>query len=878
MSAVEHVNPGSASPLQPYDAPNESFVRRCRAVAVASAVVVTLAGCTGLAGWIFDLELLKGLFSGGITMKANAALCLLLAGLALFLSLDGRPSLRWPAGILGAVVAIVGGLTFGQHVFGWDLGIDQLMFSEPPGAAGTMKPGRMGPPASLSFLLGGISLLLLDVRTRRGHAPAQWPALGVALIASLPLLGYAYEIQPLYGVSKYTGIAAHTALAIAAFAVGLLAARPCVGLTAILCADDAGGAMARRLLLPAVLIPFALGWLRTVGTRTGLFDDSLGRPLLVISLIIVFTFVIWWNAHALSRLGRERARSQADRDRQAQSVKLLADTTLRLLMEEDPHHVLDGLFRRLSKHLEIEVFFNFLVTEDGRRLRLNACAGVDDGVCDSLRYLEFGQAVCGAVASEGVPRSVEDVQASCDESTALIRSLGITAYACHPLLAHGRLIGTLSFGSRTRTRFSAADLDLMRAASDQIAMALERQRLTDELRRRADELATANAAKDEFLAILSHELRTPLTPVLLTASMMESHPALPAELRDDVAAIRRNVELESRLISDLLDLTRISKGKLQLDVQDVDLHALVRAAIDICQREASANLRVELNAPRHTVRGDGTRLQQVFWNLVSNAIKFTGPGGTITVRSSNGGGDGDGGGLVRVEVIDTGRGIDAAVLPKLFNAFEQGGRRTAREQAGLGLGLAITRKLTEAHGGTVAAHSDGHGRGATFVVELPTVAQPASAVPPEQPESPGRAAQQALSVLLVEDHEPTRNVLTRLLRHSGHTVTATPSVATARAAAQQQKFDLLLSDLGLPDGSGLELMRELRDDYAGRAIALTGYGMEADVRASRDAGFTEHLTKPIDVAVLEAAVHRVTTTPRDTAGANGDVSRNLIQA
>jgi K+-sensing histidine kinase KdpD len=149
----------------------------------------------------------------------------------------------------------------------------------------------------------------------------------------------------------------------------------------------------------------------------------------------------------------------------------------------------------------------------------------------------------------------------------LIRSLGITAYACHPLLARGRLIGTLSYGSRTRTRFAPEDLDLMRAASDQVALALDRQRLTEELRQHAAELATANAAKDEFLAVLSHELRTPLTPVLLTVSLMESHPSLPADLRADVETIRRNVELESRLISDLLDLTRIAKGKLQLDAQ-----------------------------------------------------------------------------------------------------------------------------------------------------------------------------------------------------------------------------------------------------------------------------------------------------------------------
>lgn len=381
----------------------------------------------------------------------------------------------------------------------------------------------------------------------------------------------------------------------------------------------------------------------------------------------------------------------------------------------------------------------------------------------------------------------------------------------------------------------------------------EQKRAEEALRQATLEAQRASEAKSNFLATLSHELRTPLTPVLLTVSLMESNPALPETMREDVAAIRRNVELESQLISDLLDLTRIERGKLQLDEQDVDLHFIVRSAIDICQREASARLVVDLKAQQHTVRGDGTRLQQVFWNLISNAIKFTGPDGAITVRSSSAPE-----GRIRVEVSDTGQGIDPAVLPRLFAAFEQGESRARRQLAGLGLGLTISKKLAEAHGGTITASSEGRGRGATFVVELPTVATATMPAPAARPPRPANVPEgRRLSVLLVEDHEATLAVMTKLLRGLGHYVAGATSVAAATAAARQRGFDLIISDLGLPDGSGLDVIRQLRESYAGRAIALTGYGMESDIVASREAGFTEHLTKPVDFTALEAAIHRV---------------------
>jgi signal transduction histidine kinase/CheY-like chemotaxis protein len=397
------------------------------------------------------------------------------------------------------------------------------------------------------------------------------------------------------------------------------------------------------------------------------------------------------------------------------------------------------------------------------------------------------------------------------------------------------------------------------------AVVTEREDTEKSLRASRAEFERASKAKDEFLAVLSHELRTPLTPVLLTVSLLQSRTDLPAEVMEDVATIRRNVELESQLIGDLLDLTRIERGKLQLDFHEVDVHRLVVAAADICRQEQSPHVSIELAATNHHVRGDSARLQQVFWNLINNAQKFTPPGGTIVVQSSDTAGE-----RVRIEVADSGVGIDPVILPKLFTAFEQGDIRTTRQFGGLGLGLAISKKLVDAHGGTIKAFSSGKGRGATFVVELPAVRQvsatplaPAPLAPAGDAPSPGKVS---LRILLVEDHELTLKVLSKLLGNVGHRVTTASTFATATAAAHEGEFDLLISDLGLPDGSGLELLRQLRRSHSVPGIAVTGYGMPDDLRTSKEAGFAAHLIKPVDSDRLLAAIEEITAGQKISAG------------
>jgi len=370
------------------------------------------------------------------------------------------------------------------------------------------------------------------------------------------------------------------------------------------------------------------------------------------------------------------------------------------------------------------------------------------------------------------------------------------------------------------------------------------------------EAAQANTAKDEFIAVLSHELRTPLTPVLLTASALEADHDLPPHLHDSMALIRYNINLEARLIDDLLDLTRIVRGKLQLRREVVDLHDIIGQAILTCcdgLEEGSLQVTRDLKAMHHHVRADPARLQQVLWNLIKNAVKFTPKGGRITIRSRN-----DSVGHAVVEVTDTGIGIEPAQLAAIFNAFEQGGTSITRRFGGLGLGLAITKKLIEMHSGDITAASPGKDQGSTFTVSLPTVSPPSPrADGPDAGASPDSAATTGLRILLVEDHPSTAQVMARLLRTLNYKVAVAHSVADALACAAREPFDLMISDLGLPDASGYDLMRQIHQRHHLKGIALSGYGMEDDVRKSEEAGFAEHLIKPVDLQHLEAAIQRL---------------------
>ena len=419
----------------------------------------------------------------------------------------------------------------------------------------------------------------------------------------------------------------------------------------------------------------------------------------------------------------------------------------------------------------------------------------------------------------------------------------------------GTLHGFGPFILRTENQ-SLVMLQSWTAALTITAMAIaaaiaERNRAQAAIEQQKDAVEAANRTKDNFLAMLSHELRTPLTPVMAALDTLEADGLRSNESKNSLAMIRRNVELESQLIDDLLDLTRIAKDKLQLRFGPLDAHEVINNVVEICQPEAQArNLKLHLNlrGGAHHISGDAAKYQQIVWNLLKNAIKFTADSGEITISSSNPEPQ-----LLAIAVHDTGIGIEPEIMNRIFDPFEQGERAFQRRYGGLGLGLAISKSLAQAHGGTLIARSEGRDRGSTFILTMKTVPAPPRIVRLTSPVAESRP----LRILLVDDHQDTCIALERLLVRRGHLVAAAHTVRSAMEAAARNSFDLLISDIALPDGTGTELMTYLRAISGIPGIAISGFGMNGDIEKSIDAGFAEHLVKPVKMENLEAAIDRV---------------------
>ncbi|MBD2022517.1 response regulator [Leptolyngbya sp. FACHB-36] len=572
-------------------------------------------------------------------------------------------------------------------------------------------------------------------------------------------------------------------------------------------------------------------------------------------------------------------------------LRLLYDTT-RDVLTQQPLELIANVFRKLQEPLELDVYFHYLVDYDQQKLRLAAYAGISEQVAHDIESLDFGQAVCGTVAQQGKQMICPNVQLTTDVKTEVIRSLGIRTYSCQPLRAQSGLFGTLSFGSRCRTQFTRDETDLMQAVCDQMAIAIEQSRLIASLQQRTEQLEQANRIKDEFLAVLSHELRTPMNPILGWAKLLRSRPQDPITTARALETIERNAHIQTQLIEDLLDVSRILRGKLSLNFGPVDLVNIINAALETVHLTAEAksiqitfspSLAATSSSPI-LVSGDAGRLQQVVWNLLSNAVKFTSEGGKVHVTLETGRGECRHGELnenssltahssspryAQIAVTDTGKGITPDFLPHVFDYFRQADGGTTRRFGGLGLGLAIVRHLVELHGGAIQATSEGEGRGATFTVRLPLL-RTVNASPDSLSSSPLLASHASplagIRVLVVDDEPDTLDFISLLLEQSGAQVAVATCVKEAMTALQTLPPDILVSDIGMPEEDGYSLLARLRSlephGKAIPAIALTAYARSEDRDRVLKAGFYSHLTKPVDPvrlieSIVDARKHRV---------------------
>ncbi|WP_392532675.1 PAS domain S-box protein [Nostoc sp. C117] len=598
---------------------------------------------------------------------------------------------------------------------------------------------------------------------------------------------------------------------------------------------------------------------------------------------------------------RERQQAEKALQERSERLKLLSETASDLLSTERPLDLMNSLFHKLSAQMDLHFYFQYLIEthENKQKLRLVGWNGITEEVFEAIEYLELNQGMCGQVAQERHQIVVNDVAHSTHPNAHILSALNITAYAGQPLIAQGKLLGVLAFGSRTRTHFTPEETALLQATSDQVAVALERTQLMASLQRRKEELIQANRIKDEFLAVLSHELRTPLNPILGWSKLLQTKKYDEATTTRALETIERNAKLQTQLIEDLLDVSRILQGKLSLNIGPVNLVTAIATATETVRLAAQAksinlelaildnlesdNLKFPISKvplpaslssefcqnPKFLVAGDLVRLQQVIWNLLSNAIKFTPQGGEVEISLKSVDSQ------VHLQVRDTGKGINSDFLPYVFDYFRQADGATTRKFGGLGLGLAIVRHIIELHGGTVKAESLGEEQGATFTVKLPLMKIDLNShrVDRQSDDSPDF---NGLKVLLVDDERDTRELIAFILEQSGAVVTQVASAVEALKVMPHFQPNLLLSDIGMPEVDGYMLMRQIRamsPEQGGEipAIALTAYAGEVDYQQAIAAGFGQHVTKPVEPAKLIRAIANLISYPVE------DLSLGLTQ-
>jgi PAS domain S-box-containing protein len=541
-------------------------------------------------------------------------------------------------------------------------------------------------------------------------------------------------------------------------------------------------------------------------------------------------------------IARDITRRKETEQRLSALQKITDSTLAHLTLEE----LLPETLNRIREVLHVDTVAILLLRKEGDELIAWAAKGLEEEVELGVR-IPVGEGFAGRIVAQCKPMIIDDVTTA-DIFNPLLREKGLKSLLGVPLLAEGRPIGVLHVGTLKSTRFTEADQDLLQLAADRITLAIENARLYEVEKTARAHAENANRSKDEFLTILSHELRTPLTPIIGWVHMMEQGILPVSEYDKALAVINRNANGLKRLINDLLDMSAIINGKMRFEESMLSLSDVLAEAVETMRPYASESgveikFRPLTSDSEFTIKGDRTRLNQSFCNILHNAIKFSQPYGVIRVnwRAEET--------EATITISDDGQGISKDFLPYIFERFRQADSSRTRSYGGLGLGLALAKNFITAQGGAISATSEGKGKGSTFVITLPRAmsaeadAESARQLVDDEKKSVG------LRVLIVEDEPDTLYLLSEHFKRMGYEPVPFGSAAEALEIATREHFDLLVSDLAMPEIDGLELIRKLRTMGANReipAIALTGYASAKDAAAALGAGFNLHLAKPFD--------------------------------
>ena len=763
-----------------------------RGIAVFAGLYVLLGGIVSLAGWLLDLRRLTDWADHGISIQPNAALCVIASGVAVLALAANRSRL---AAIVGLIVLSIGGLTLLQWVSGLFFGIDELlMFGREWGRGGVVTPGRMGPPGSICWTLIGTALVLCVARTElRRFAPAL--ALTTAAVSALSLIGYLYEVDQLYALPYFTVIALQTSSFIMAVSVGILFSHADREPMRMLLDKGGAGLLARRALPMMLMVPVVVGLLRERGQQAGLYDTGLGTALSTVILIGFLAGLMWWALNAVR--GRER---------DLLAARHAAESDARLLEQRESR--ISGLLGSIAD--------TFMSIDSQWRLTF---------------INESGSKRIGKPSEELV---------GCNLWELLPEAAGNEAYLqLHRAMQDRTPVQyEIFYSSWQRWFFERAfptpDGGLAMYSIDVTA----RKRIEHAVK-------DADRRKDEFLATLAHELRNPLAPIRNAVQVMRMKASPIPELKWAGDIIDRQVKQMTRLIDDLMDVSRLSLGKVQIQRERVDLAKVIEGAVELNRpllSQCGHQLTVSLPTQPVSLDADATRLVQIFGNLLNNAAKYTERGGRIDLTVSLSGTE------ASVSIKDSGIGIPADKLQSVFEIFSQVQGALERSHGGLGIGLSLVKRLAEMHGGNVDAHSDGPGQGSEFIVRLPVLPVKED---PAADQFRSEIAPPALSmrILVVDDNRDAADSLGTMLGMLGIDVRSAYDGEDAVRIAGEFRPSVMLLDIGLPKLNGYQACQAIRQQPWGRhmvIIAVTGWGQEDDKRKARDAGFDHHMVKPVD--------------------------------
>ncbi len=817
----------------------DRFASRHVAIARAAGAGVAAIGGVALAGWLTGLTPPEGSFGDLAPIDPSPAVFFVLGGLALaLLAARPAPPTRRLIGLACAGLAAAWGTLHAVEFSLADrLDIDEVVFADL--AVLTRAPFKGAASIWIVILVGLLGWAPLLLNTRRAPRLGELLVVVPLAISFLMLVAEAFR-----AVSPTPASRASPSPTIATFLLlqlGLLTARPGRGWMAVLTGNNLGGALARRLLPFAILVPFVMAWLRVVAEHEGVLAREVGGMLYALTIVLVQSVLILWYASAVARTDRERKEAEG-------VVRALLRVGARLNSTLDVKALLDILAHEAAQ----------LVGARGGVAGLRAAEGV---ACQ--RYVRGGVPVpfpgswprghglAGWVMENRVPCRMGDARTDPRADPKLTGRFDVRSALCIPILnSLGEVLGFFEVHDKAGGKFTDGDQERLVALAQSAAVAIQNALAYRRLQDAQEALTEADRHRNEFLATLAHELRNPLAPIrnaLHLLGLAKGDPAVTDRAR---AMMERQVGQMVRLIDDLLDVSRVTRGKLELRTERLELARVVEAAVETCRPLIQASgheLAVTMPPEPVYLDADGTRLAQVLANLLNNSAKYTPPGGRITLAAELRDG------TVAVTVADTGIGIPREMLGRVFDMFTQVDQTLVKTQGGLGIGLTLVKRLVEMHRGTVEAHSDGPGKGSAFVVRLPVRA--AAPAPAPAPAAPAQANGTAGTrrILIADDNRDAATSLATMLQLLGNETRVAYDGLEAVQEAEAFRPDVILLDIGMPKLSGYDAARRIRQQPWGTGplvVAITGWGQEEDKRQARAAGFDHHLTKPVDPAAL----------------------------